>query len=88
MLQVRNAVHHDFERNGDLLLHLFGRNAGPLGDDLDVVVGDVGIGLHRKAAEGNDAPDEEQQGDGEHQEAVCRAKSTALRIISAPGDAA
>ncbi len=27
MVQVRNAVHHDFDGDGDLLLHLLGRAA-------------------------------------------------------------
>ena len=33
MLHVRNTRHHNFQRNGHLLLDLFGRAAGPLGDD-------------------------------------------------------
>ena len=32
--QVRDAVHHGFERNGDLLLHFLGGAARPLGDHL------------------------------------------------------
>ena len=51
MLQVRHAVHHDLKRNGDLLLHLFGGAARPLGDDLDVVVGHVGIRFDGQAVE-------------------------------------
>ena len=46
MLQVRQPVHHDFDGNRDLLLHLFGGAAGPLRNDLDVVVGYVGISFH------------------------------------------
>jgi hypothetical protein len=44
MLQVGNAVHHDLDGNGDLLLYFLGGAAGPLGDDLNVVVGYVAIG--------------------------------------------
>ena len=43
--EMRNAVHLNFDGNGDLLLHFFGGAAGPLGDDLHVVVGDIGIGF-------------------------------------------
>ena len=56
MLQVRDAVHHDFDRDGDLLLHFFGGAAGPLGDDLDVVVGDVRIRFDRQVVEGDARP--------------------------------
>ena len=48
MNHARNAVHHGFERNGDLLLDLLGGDARPLRDDIDVVVGDVRIGLDRQ----------------------------------------
>src|SRR5580693_2603267 len=62
MREVRQPVHLDFDGNGDLLLDLFGGAAGPLGDDLDVVVGDVGIGLDGKVVEGDGAPGEEDDG--------------------------
>ena len=39
--EMRNAVHLNFDGDGDLLLDFFGGAAGPLGDDLHVVVGDV-----------------------------------------------
>ena len=82
MRRCRNAVHRDFQRNRDLLLDLLGGDAGPLGDDLDVVVGHVRIGFHRQAVERNDAPAEQQDGDGQHQQAVLSsAKSTSRRII-------
>ena len=70
MLQVRNAVHHDFDGNGDLLLHFFGGAAGPLRDDLNVVVGHVGIGFDRQIVKRNRAPDQQQQGRREDQKAV------------------
>ena len=47
MGEVRQAVHLSFDGDGDLLLDFFGGATGPLGDDLHVVVGDVGIGFHR-----------------------------------------
>ena len=43
-----NAGHLHFDRHGDLLLDLFGGAPRPLGNDLDVVVGYVGVGLHRQ----------------------------------------
>ena len=48
----------------------FGRDARPLRDDLDVVVGDVGIGFHRKVVERDRAPDEQQERDGQNQKAI------------------
>ena len=56
---VGDARHADFEGDGDLLLDVFGGAAGPLGDDVDVVVGDVGIGLDGEVVKGDDAPAEQ-----------------------------
>ena len=58
MGHVRDAVQFHFQRNGDLLLHFFGRMPGPLGDDLRVGVGDIGIGFDGQIVKRNDAPDE------------------------------
>ena len=60
MHHVGNAVHHGFERDGHLLLDLLRGNARPLGDDLDVVVGDVGIRFHGKLMERDRAPGQQQ----------------------------
>ena len=70
MVQVRNAVHRDFDGNGDLLLHLFGGAAGPLRDDLNVVVGDIGIGFDREIVKGDRAPDEQKRRQGQHDKTV------------------
>jgi hypothetical protein len=51
MLQVRDAVHHDLDRNRDLLLDFFRGAPRPLGDHLHVVVGNVRIGLNRQVME-------------------------------------
>ena len=51
MSEVGNAGHLDFDRHGDLALDLFGAAARPLGDDLHVVVGHVGIGFDGQVAE-------------------------------------
>ena len=60
--EVRQTVHLNFDGDGDLLFDFFGGAAGPLGDDLDIIVGDVGIGFHWKGVERNGAPNEEQDG--------------------------
>ena len=59
---------------GNLLLDLFGRASRPLRDDLDVVVGDVRIGLDGKVVKRDDAPTEEQDGEAKDQPAVVQRK--------------
>ena len=61
---MRNTVHHDFERDGDLLFYLFSSAARPLRDDGNVIIRYVGICLDRKILEGNGSPDEQQNGGG------------------------
>ena len=70
MRQMRNAVHLDFDGNGDLLLDFLGGAAGPLRDDLHPDVGDIRIGFDGQRFEGNDAPDEKQHGEAQDHEAV------------------
>ena len=74
MHDVRNAVHDDFQRNGDLLLDLLGRNSRPLGDDLDVVVRHVGIGFDGKLVEGDRAAGDQQQSEGKNEERSVQGK--------------
>ncbi len=64
----------DFDRYRDLLLHLFGCAARPLGNHLDVVVGYVGIRLHREIMERDGAPDEQQNGQRQDHEPVVKCK--------------
>ena len=71
---MRDAVHHDFERNRDLLLDLLGRDPGPLRDDLDVVVGHVRIRFDRQIVERDRAPDEQQHGERQDQKPVVQRK--------------
>ena len=59
MLQVRNTVHCNFDWNRNLLLHLFGGTSGPLRDDLHVIVGYIGVGLHWKIVKCDQAPDQQ-----------------------------
>ncbi len=81
MFQVRKPVHHDFDGNRDLLLHFFGRPARPLRDDLDVVVGDVGVRFDGQVAERNDAPMKSRMPNAAMRSGLSRAKSTIRRII-------
>src|SRR5271155_587140 len=74
MHDMGDAVHHDFERNRDLLLDLFRRNPRPLSDNFDVVVGYVGISLNGKVTEGDDASCEKQEGEAQNQPAVAESK--------------
>ena len=79
MGDVRHAVHHDLQRNRDLLLHLLGGDSRPLRDDLHVVVRDVGIRFDGKLVERNRAPDKQQQRRSEHQKAVVQREIDKLR---------
>ena len=72
MLEVRNSVHLNFDGNGDLLFDFFGGAAGPLRDDLHVVVGHVRIGFHRQIVERNRAPNEQQGREPENYELVVK----------------
>src|ERR1017187_2028767 len=63
MREMRNAGHLYFNRYSDLALNLLRAAARPLGDDLNVVVGHVGICLDGQIAERDDAPG------GEHNDA-------------------
>jgi hypothetical protein len=74
VFEMGNAIDGVLNRHRDLLFDLLGRNAGPLGDDLDVIIRDVGISLDGKAAEGDYAPDEQQDRNSNDQQAVCKTK--------------
>jgi len=71
---VGDARHAVFEGNGHLLFDVFGGTAGPLGDDVDVVIGDVGIGFDGEIVEGDCAPTEQQHRRNEHDEAVVQCE--------------
>ncbi len=74
MRLVRDAVQHNFEWDGDLLLNFFGGMSGPLRDDLRVGVGDVWIRFDRQIAKRNDAPDKQHQRHAEDQDAVAQGE--------------
>src|SRR5713226_768740 len=71
---VRDAVHRDFQRDTDLLFDLFCGDSGPLGDDVDVVVGNVRIGFHGKLMKRNRSPPKQKKGRCEDQESVVQGK--------------
>ena len=74
MSQVRNPGHLYLYRDRDLALDFFGAAAGPLGDDLDVVIGHIGIRFDRQIAERNDSPRRHNQNAAENQPAVCQCE--------------
>ena len=74
MHDVRDAVHHDFERNRDLLLDLFRGDSRPLRDDLHIVVRHVGIRFDGKLMERNRAPAKQQERRREDKKAVLQRK--------------
>src|SRR5271168_1624502 len=74
MYQAGNAVHRSLERNGDLLLDLLSGDAGPLRDDLDIVIRDVGIGLNRQIVEGDDSPGKQHDRQPEDEQAIAERK--------------
>ncbi len=75
MLQIREAVHHDFDGNGDLLFHFLRGPSGPLRDHLHIVIGDVGIRLDRQVLEGDRTPHEKQNGDGYDEKTIAQGES-------------
>src|SRR5580700_11386595 len=74
MHDMRDAVHHNFKRDRDLLLNLFRRNSWPLRNNFDVVIRYVGIGLNRQMTESDDAPSKKNQGEGQHEQAIAESK--------------
>src|SRR6266852_4199290 len=71
---VRDAVHRDFQRDTDLLFDLFCGDSGPLGDDVDVVVGNVRIGFHGKLVKRDRSPPKQKKGRREDQKSVVQGK--------------
>jgi hypothetical protein len=57
---VRYTVHHDLNGDRDLLFNLLRRDARPLRDDFDVVVGYVGICFNGELVEGDASPNEQE----------------------------
>ena len=70
MGQMGDAVQFHLEGNGDLLFDFFGGMAGPLGDDLRVGIGDVGIRFNGQIVKRNDAPGKKNQRPTQHQQPI------------------
>src|SRR5215831_14571932 len=74
MQKMRNPVHLDLNRNGDLLFYFLRGAAGPLGNYLHPGVSDIGVGFYRQAMERNNAPHENQKRDAQNHESVLQGK--------------
>src|SRR6516164_1265347 len=70
MLQMRNAVHLDFDRDRNLLFHFFCGTPRPLGDDLNPRVRNVRISLHGQFLECNRSPNKKKQSEAQDNETV------------------
>src|SRR5438445_5731889 len=70
VLQMRNSVHLDFNRNRDLLFDLFRGVAGPLRNDLNVVVRHVRVRFDRQAVKRDRSPRQKKHSDNHHNEPV------------------
>src|SRR5262249_42458655 len=58
------------DRDGDLLLDLLGGAAGPLRDDVDVGVGDIGVGFDGELVKRDRAPDQDHESQRHDEDAV------------------
>src|SRR5580693_6814182 len=74
MHKMRDSVHLDFNRYGDLLLDLFRRPSRPLCNHLNPCVGNIRVGFDRQSLERDDAPGEKNQGDTENNEAIVESE--------------
>ena len=69
------ALEVDGERIGDLVLHLLCAVAGPLGEDDDLVVGEIGNRVDRRRACRPPAPRAERAGQHDDEDAVLQARA-------------
>src|SRR5260370_9595646 len=72
MVQVRDSWHLNLSRNCHLLFDMFRGVSRPLGDDVDIVVGDIRIRLNREVVERDRSPGKEQKGNCQNNEAVAQ----------------
>ena len=71
---VRNAAHHDLERNRHLLFDLLRRNSRPLRNHFNVVVRHIGISFNGKVAERSNTPGKKHQSQSQHQQTVAQSE--------------
>ncbi|CAF0704304.1 hypothetical protein MPNT_640002 [Candidatus Methylacidithermus pantelleriae] len=64
--KVGDTGNGSLDGNSQKPLYLQGAPAWPLGDDLNIHWGNIGIGLDRKLPEGMDPPGEENEGQGNY----------------------
>ena len=74
MRKVGQPIHLQLKGNGNLALHLLGGAARPLGNDIDVIVGNVRIGLNREPVKRDDSPDEQQDAETQDQELLAQGE--------------
>src|SRR5580700_2320680 len=70
----RNTVHHDFHRDGNLLLDLLRRDSWPPRDNVDVVIRHIRICFYGKPVERNHSPGKQKDCDCQYQKAVFQGK--------------
>src|SRR5271166_4642775 len=70
MRQMGDAVHLRLDRNRDLLLYFFGGSSGPLGDDVDVSIGNIRVRFNRERVKRVSAPEKESDTHRQNQEPV------------------
>src|SRR6266853_4828698 len=70
VLEMRDSVHLDFNGDRYLLLDLFCGVAGPLCNDLNVVVRHVRVGFDRQVVKRDRSPYQEKHGNHDHNEPV------------------
>ena len=58
---MSDPIQLGFDGDGDLLLYFLSSATWPLRYNPNVFIGNIGIGLNRKAVKRNDTPDEEKQ---------------------------
>ncbi len=91
MDQVAHPIHLNFDGDGDLLLNFFRRASRPLGDDPGILVGDIGIRLHRQFVEREDAPGQQQYPHRQHHHPVAKREidevsNHALLLLGGAGE--
>ena len=71
---MRDSSHLDFSRNRNLFFDVFSGMAGPLGDDVHVIVGNIGIGIDGKIVKRDHAPCEHQGGQTKNDQRIFKRK--------------
>src|SRR5215469_2856635 len=70
MLEMRSAIHLNFDRNGDLLFHFLRRSPGPLCNHLHPRIRHIRIRFDRQSFESDNAPHEKNRCHTQNDEAI------------------